>query len=250
MNNQNNQALQTILLATMAMIFLLGAFGSAFAQGVGTLSDDIVGMWHLDGDATNRFTFGKNGRFSNQANGKLEKGTYRISDSAGILETKIARGTTRFKVKIDGDSLFIGIGNDELIYKRVRRDSASDSSNSANNRRGAAANNDVDLSTPTKAFAAYYRAVESRNANLFRRVASSRTIESMSEGAAKQQMKFDDDFIRAYLDKLASKISETPETRNEKINGDRATLEEKLASGWREVVCVKENGAWKYDSFY
>ena len=249
MNNHNNQRLQTVLLAAIATIFIFGAFGSTFAQGVGTLSDNIIGTWHLDGDTANRFTFGKNGRFSNEAGGALEKGTYRISDSTGVLETKVERGTTRFNIKIDGDTLFISVGNDELIYKRVRRNSIKDSSNPASNRRVPPADN-VDLSTPTKAFAAFYEAVESRNANLFRRVASSRTLESMSAGAAKQQKKFDDDFIRAYLEKIASKISETPETRNEKINGDTATLEEKLASGWREVSCVKEKGAWKYDSFY
>lgn len=245
MKNQNNQPLQTILPAAIAAIFLLGAFGSAFAQGVGALSEDIVGTWRLDSDATNRFTFSKSGRFSDQAGGAVEKGTYRISDADGILETKVARGTTRFKVKIDGDTMFIGIGNDRLIYKRVRKpNSGSDSPIGASNRRG------VDLSTPTKAFAAYYRAVGDRDANLFKRAASSRTLESMSAGVAKQQKAFDDDFIRDYLEKLASKISETPETRNEKINGDRATLEEKLVSGWREVSCVRENGAWKYDSFY
>ena len=35
MKNQNNQRLQTILLAAIATIFLFGAFGSTFAQGVG-----------------------------------------------------------------------------------------------------------------------------------------------------------------------------------------------------------------------
>ncbi len=242
MKKQNHQRHQSVLLATIAILFLLGAFGSAFAQGVGTLSDDIVGTWHLDGDATNRFTFGRNGRFSNKAGGAVEKGTYRISDSTGILETKVERGTTRFNIKIDGDTLFISVGSDRLIYKRVRQ-------NPAGNRRIVAAD-DVDLSTPTKAFAAFYEAVESGDTGLFRRVASTRTLESMSAGAAKQQRKFDDDFIRAFMEKLASKISKAPETRNERISGDRATLEEKLASGWREVVCVKENGEWKYDSFY
>ena len=71
----------------------------------------------------------------------------------------------------------------------------------------------------------------------------------MADAAAKQQKKMDDEFIEAFLEKLASKISKTPEIRNEKINGNTATLEEKLASGWREVSCVKEDGAWKYDSF-
>ena len=35
MKNQNNQRLQTVLMATIVTIFLLGAFGSTFAQGIG-----------------------------------------------------------------------------------------------------------------------------------------------------------------------------------------------------------------------
>ena len=38
-----------------------------------------------------------------------------------------------------------------------------------------------------------------------------------------------------------------PEMRNEKIEGDKATLESKSGEGWRKLSFTKEDGVWKAD---
>ena len=48
MKKQNNQRLQTVLLATIAAIFLLGAFDSAFAQKKGAITEQEVKAYFTD----------------------------------------------------------------------------------------------------------------------------------------------------------------------------------------------------------
>ena len=56
-----------------------------------------------------------------------------------------------------------------------------------------------------------------------------------------------DDAIKEQLDNPASKTDKMPETRNEKIDGDSATLElhNEDTKKWDKMYFVKEDGTWK-----
>jgi hypothetical protein len=67
------------------------------------------------------------------------------------------------------------------------------------------------------------------------------------EKAAKAQNKSVDDLLKASND--AAPPPATFETRNEKIDGDKATLEvnQDGKGRWQTVNFVKEDGSWKLD---
>jgi hypothetical protein len=56
-----------------------------------------------------------------------------------------------------------------------------------------------------------------------------------------------DKMIASQLENPAAKVDKMPETRNEKISGDSATMELKNedANRWDTMYFVKEDGAWK-----
>jgi hypothetical protein len=67
----------------------------------------------------------------------------------------------------------------------------------------------------------------------------------MFDKLAKEQNKSTDEMLKSF-DK-EDKNQKLPETRNEKINGDTATLEVKndKTDKWDTLPFVKENGEWK-----
>ena len=75
----------------------------------------------------------------------------------------------------------------------------------------------------------------------------SKTSLAMMEASAKQQQLTVDKMIASDLENPAAKIDKMPETRNEKITGDNATLElhNEDANRWDTMYFVKENGVWK-----
>ena len=77
--------------------------------------------------------------------------------------------------------------------------------------------------------------------------ALSKTSLAMMEASAKQQQLTLDKMIQGQLENPAAKVDKLPETRNEKINGDQATLElqNEGANRWDTMYFVKEDGAWK-----
>jgi hypothetical protein len=100
-------------------------------------------------------------------------------------------------------------------------------------------------STPTEAFKAFYEAAKSKDVATIKRLMAKEALSKMEE-RAKQANKSLDDFI---ADQSQNGIPPTmPETRNEKIDGDNATLEFKGPGGdnnWRTIPFVKEDGEWK-----
>ena len=99
----------------------------------------------------------------------------------------------------------------------------------------------VDLSTPTKAYKVAYAARKNKDLAKLKRVMSKDAIEFMSI------------FIEPgkTIDDALLKMTETPqassdESRSEKIDGDKATLEYPDENGkWRTMDFVKEDGDWK-----
>ncbi|HEX8399019.1 MAG TPA: hypothetical protein VF644_16405 [Pyrinomonadaceae bacterium] len=89
---------------------------------------------------------------------------------------------------------------------------------------------DGDADTPTSAFRKYVEAVGKKDAV------------GMREYATRGSQKLIDETIKNQIGKMSE-----PETRNEKIEGENATLEYKNAATgtWDTIYFVRENGRWK-----
>lgn len=102
-------------------------------------------------------------------------------------------------------------------------------------------------SSPTATLNAFYEATRKKDAEGIKKTLSKGTIE-MLEGFAKAQNKTLDEALNSGLASSTSSDAEKkPEVRNEKIEGDKATLEVKndKTGQWESVPFVKEEGAWK-----
>jgi hypothetical protein len=84
--------------------------------------------------------------------------------------------------------------------------------------------------TPTNAFRKYVEA------------ASKKDAAAMRENASRGSQKLIDETLKNQMGKTSA-----PETRNEKIEGENATLEYKNAATgtWDTIYFVRENGRWK-----
>jgi len=102
-------------------------------------------------------------------------------------------------------------------------------------------------STPTGAFEAYYEAIKEKDVNAVKKLFS-KSMVTMMEDQAKQSNKTVDDVMAEGLKHASAEVPETmPETRNEKIDGDTATLEvrDEKKDKWETIHFVKEDGDWK-----
>jgi hypothetical protein len=101
-------------------------------------------------------------------------------------------------------------------------------------------------STPTEAFKDFYEAAKNKDVAALKKRLSKDLLSRMEESAKKDNKSLDE-----FLGEQAQRgIPPTlPETRNEKIDGDKATLEFKDTKSdgdnWRTVKLVKEDGEWK-----
>lgn len=100
-------------------------------------------------------------------------------------------------------------------------------------------------STPTEAFKSFYEAAKNKDAATLKKLLAKDSLAQMEEAAKKQNKSLDE----LLTTQVSSGIPPTlPETRNEKIDGDNATIEFKAPTGendWRTVPFVKEDGEWK-----
>jgi hypothetical protein len=99
-------------------------------------------------------------------------------------------------------------------------------------------------STPTATFKSFYDASKKKDVPAMKKSLSKGTLD-MFDKIAKEQNKTTDEMLKD-IDK-DDKSEKMPETRNEKINGDTATLEVKndKTNKWDSLPFVKENGNWK-----
>jgi hypothetical protein len=100
--------------------------------------------------------------------------------------------------------------------------------------------------TPTATFKAFFEAQQKKDVAGMKKNLSKTSLAIM-EKSAKEQNKSIDDAIKEQLDNPASKTDKIPETRNEKINGNEATLElhNEETNKWDMMYFAKEDGAWK-----
>jgi hypothetical protein len=106
-----------------------------------------------------------------------------------------------------------------------------------------AASNSAGYSSPTATFRTFYDAAKSGNTDGIKRSMSAKTLDMMQKGAAKENKSIDE----AFKEMVKDAPSAIPETRNEKIDGEKATLEVKddKMDKWDTVPFVRENGEWK-----
>ena len=100
--------------------------------------------------------------------------------------------------------------------------------------------------TPTATFKAFFEAEQKKDVAGMKKNLSKTSLAIM-EKSAKEQKKSVDDLFKEQLDNPASKTDKIPETRNEKINGNEATLElhNEETNKWDMMYFAKEDGAWK-----
>ena len=101
-------------------------------------------------------------------------------------------------------------------------------------------------STPTEAFRLYYEAIKRGDAPAVKALFSRSTLQMLEAQAKASNKSIDDVFGEGFQEARQELPDAVPETRNEKINGDRATLEinDAKKGRWETLNFVKEGG-WK-----
>ena len=105
--------------------------------------------------------------------------------------------------------------------------------------------NTQEPASPRKTFETYIKALKQKDTTTMKLLLSNDSIK-MHEQEAKTQGVTVDDIVKR--ETLVSPDQTTVEYKDEKINGDRATLAVKNSYGsWETVPFVKEDGVWKID---
>lgn len=101
------------------------------------------------------------------------------------------------------------------------------------------------LSTPLETLKAYTQAIKKKDTTAMKLLLSDASIK-MAEQEAKAQGRTLDDVVKN--ETLFGESQRQLRYRNEKIEGDRATIEVENSFGsWDTVPFVKEEGVWKID---
>jgi Putative lumazine-binding len=100
-------------------------------------------------------------------------------------------------------------------------------------------------STPTATFTAFYEASKKRDAVAVKKMFSKKTLE-LFEIQAKERNKTVEEMFKTGMEQKPMP-DKMPATRNEKINGNDATLEiqDEKSGKWEPLNFVKEDGQWK-----
>ncbi len=99
--------------------------------------------------------------------------------------------------------------------------------------------------TPKETFMTYIKALKAKDYTTMKLLLSDATIK-MHEKEAKAQGVTVDDIVKR--ETLISEKQTAVEYRNEKIDGDKASIQVKNSYGsWESVPFVREDGVWKID---
>ena len=101
-------------------------------------------------------------------------------------------------------------------------------------------------SSPTSTFKAFWEAQKNKDVAGMKKTMSKASM-AMLEKGAKQQNKTVDQAITEGFNTPGAKYDKIPESRNEKINNNDATLEiqDETSKKWETMYFVKEDGDWK-----
>lgn len=93
--------------------------------------------------------------------------------------------------------------------------------------------------SPTATMTAYYDALKRKDVEAVKKVVSREFLKMIESAGISAE--------RAFKPMMDDLPATRPATRNEKIDGDRATLEMRHENkgSWETVAFVKEEGAWK-----
>ena len=97
--------------------------------------------------------------------------------------------------------------------------------------------------SPTDVLKKFVEASKKKDVETIKQTLSSGTLKMIDESAKKQNTTLDE----ALKKDDGNTLKEMPETRNEQIEGDTATVEVKnpATSDWDKIPFVKEDGKWK-----
>ena len=99
--------------------------------------------------------------------------------------------------------------------------------------------------SPTAVMKESFNAVKNKDVAGFKKTLASADLKEMEEIFAKNG-KTVDDFLKEMMELPSDMMPATLETRNEKIDGDKATVEYKQRDGsWKTNYFIKEGGEWK-----
>ncbi|MGB7201185.1 MAG: DUF2950 family protein [Pyrinomonadaceae bacterium] len=99
-------------------------------------------------------------------------------------------------------------------------------------------------STPVETFKTYVKAIRAKDTKAMKVLLSDATLK-MHEQEAKAQGVSIDEIIKR--ETLLAEGQRNVEYRNEKIDGDKATLQVKSSGFWQTIPFVREDGVWKID---
>jgi uncharacterized membrane protein len=98
-------------------------------------------------------------------------------------------------------------------------------------------------STPTATYKAAYEALKNKDTAAFRKVITKKDLQEI-EDEAKKANKTSDAMLQEVMNTF--RLSASAESKDEKIEGDKATLQIKNDKDqWDTINFVKEDGAWK-----
>lgn len=120
----------------------------------------------------------------------------------------------------------------------------SNSNSNANSNKTAAA--DSPETSPIAAFKILYAATQKKDVENIKKGLSAKTLILVADIAKKQERTMDET-LRDNLSDPDYNSPTIPDTRNEKINGNEATIEviAPKTGQWTELPFVKEEGRWK-----
>ena len=100
-------------------------------------------------------------------------------------------------------------------------------------------------STPLETLKAYTQAIKKKDTTTMKSLLSDASLKMAVQEAKAQNVTLDEIVKR---ETLFSENQKTVEFRNEKIDGDKATIEMRDSfNSWNTVPFVREDGAWKID---
>ena len=104
----------------------------------------------------------------------------------------------------------------------------------------------LNTSSPTSTLKVFYEAQKKKDVAAMKKTLSKGSL-AMIEKGAKEQNKSVDQALTEGLEKPGGSTDKMPESRNEKIDGNNATLEvqNEETKKWDKVYFVKEDGDWK-----
>lgn len=99
-------------------------------------------------------------------------------------------------------------------------------------------------STPVETFKTYVKAIKAKDTRAMKVLLSDATLKMHDQEAKAQNISVDEIIKR---ETLLAEGQRNVEYRNEKIDGDKATLQVKSSGFWQTIPFVREDGVWKID---